>query len=386
MPPGRALRGIQRQRGGRTSPVLELPITVERNKPMDISESSALLNPDVVAHFTDKVVRDLGACLSAALTCVGDTLGLYRVLADWGPLTAEQLAARCDVPEEYAGQWLLNQAAGGYLAFDASSQRFFMPPEHAAVLADAASRHYLGQSFHAIQAVLRAQPEVFKAGYEPAACEGSGHASPEPFLLPGVISHLIERWVPALAGVEARFREGALAAEVDCAGGLRTIALARAYPNSHFFGFDADSGVLRRARQRAEAEGVAERTTFEPAPAEAIPNHRYALAVLLSGLCHLQDPVRVARRVLHTLAPDGSLLIVEHVAGERVEESFNAVGRMHSALAALRSFPPSPASARMSPGTRGTESELRAILAEAGFQEVHMVDETPFVRAFEAQR
>jgi SAM-dependent methyltransferase len=366
--------------------VLELPIIVERNKPMDISEASVLLNPDVVAQFTDKVVRDLGACLSAALTCVGDTLGLYRVLADWGPLTAKQLAARCDVPEEYAGQWLVNQAAGGYLGFDASSQRYFMPPEHAAVLADASSRHYLGQSFHAIQAVLRAQPEVFKAGYEPAACEGSSHASPEPFLLPGVIPHLIERWVPALTGVAARLREGALAAEVGCAGGLRTIAMARAHPNSHFFGFDTDSGVLRRARQRAEAESVAERTTFEPAPAEAIPNHRYALVVLLSGLCHLQDPVRIVRRVLHTLAPDGSLLIVEHVAGERTEDSFTPVGRMHSALAALRRFPPSPAGAQTIPGTRGTESELRAILAEAGFRNVCMLDETPFVRAFEARR
>jgi hypothetical protein len=164
---------------------------------------------------------------------------------------------------------------------------------------------------------------------------------------------LLEQWVPELDGVEPRLQEGALGAAVGYGCGAAAMALARAYPASHFFGFDCDAGAVRRAQQRAEEQCVSERTTFEQAVPEAIPNHRYALIVLLQGLAESRDPMGVAWRALTTLDPAGSLLIVEP-----------------RAVAAGPGCVSSPGSG----------------LAQAGFRRVRLIDQTAFARVFEARR
>jgi SAM-dependent methyltransferase len=345
----------------------------------------ASLDSGAVARFADQVLSDAAACVSAALACVGDTLGLYRTMAEAGPVTARQLAALCDVAPAYADQWLRNQAAGGYVRFDPLSGHFSLPPEHATVLTDERSEHYLGQAFHAVQALLRTQPEVFQAGYEPVACCSNSQASPQPFLHPGAVPNLVHRWVPALRAVDARLREGALAAELDCGCGQGAIALAHAYPASHFFGFDSHPGLLRRAGERARTEGVAENTTFEPTAPESIPNHRYALIVARAGLSGMHEPGLVACRARRTLDPGGSLLLVEPNLHAAFEEDLNPIGRLHAALGALRRFQGSRRSARAEEPPLETESGLRALLGEAGFAQVAVVDETRFARVFEAR-
>lgn len=342
------------------------------------------LDPAALIRFTDRVLSDAAACLSAALACAGDTLGLYRTMAHAGPVTPARLAALCDVAPEYVDQWLRNQAAGGYVQFDPASGRYCLPPEHAAVLTDERSAHYLGQAFHAVQAVLQAQPEVFQAGHEPAACCATSRASPEPFLHPGAVPNLVERWVPALHSIDARLRDGALAAELACGCGQGTIALARAYPASHFFGFDSHAGLMRRAGERARAEGVAENTTFEPTMPEAIPNHRYALIVSRTGLSSMPEPALVARRAKRTLAPGGSLLVIEPVLDPALEATPNPIGRLHAALGALRRFPGNRSTSGAGTPTLQSESGLRALLHDAGFAHVALADETPFARVFEA--
>jgi hypothetical protein len=164
---------------------------------------------------------------------------------------------------------------------------------------------------------------------------------------------LLEQWVTELDRVEAKLQEGALGAAVGHGCGAAVMALAGAYPDSHFFGFDPEAGVVRRAQQRAREQRVAERTTFEQALPEAIPNHRYALLILLSGLAGSRDPMAVAWRALTTLHAAGSLLIVEPRTGPR--------GAGHVS----------------SPGSG---------LAQAGFRRCRLIDETAFARVFEARR
>jgi len=358
---------------------------VEPVTPKAGADSASDTNPDAEARFAYRLVEDLASFLSTALASLGDTLGLYRAMARRGPVNPAELAAMCGVSADYASQWLLNQAAGGYLRFDPVTQRFTLPAAHAAVLTDDSSSHYLGQAFQAAQALLRAQPEVFSAGYEPPACCARTHANPQPFLLPGAVKMLIERWVPALRGVEQRLQEGALAADVECGCGSATIALAEAYPNSHVFGFDANAGVLRRAREQAQREGVAERTAFEPAAPEAIPNHRYSLVMFRSGLTAMQDPLRTARRALRTVDREGSVLIVEPLRSESIEAELHPIGRMQSALAALKAYPPTASVGAGGARTQATESGVRALLSEAGFSKVRVADESSFARVFEAR-
>jgi SAM-dependent methyltransferase len=332
---------------------------------------------DAAEAFAGKVVEDLAASLSSLLVCLGDTLGLYRALAASGPVTAAELARTAGLSEVYVSDWLLNQAASGYLSFDEVTGRYLLPPEHAAVLGDDRSVHYLGQGFHAVRALMRAQPEVFDGRYDPPASHLSGDHGGEPFLYPGTVAHLVGDWIPALTGVREKLLEGATAAEVGCGVGTATIAMAKAYPQTHFWGFDAELSSVRFAERSAQAEGVGERTSFEVRPAQLVANHRYALVVVLSSLFRFDDPPSVARRIRATLEPGGSLLLIEPGFADRTEDNFTPVGRLYSALSALRHW---PAASQAQPAS----AEL--LLAEAGFSQIRLIARTPFVRAFEARR
>src|ERR687890_1941930 len=94
--------------------------------------------------FLGKVVTDFGAALSSSLVYIGQKLGLYKALAEAGPSTPAELAARTGTVERYVREWLINQAAGGYVAYDAASGRFHLPPEQAVTLTDEESPFYVG--------------------------------------------------------------------------------------------------------------------------------------------------------------------------------------------------------------------------------------------------
>ncbi len=332
---------------------------------------------DAAEAFAGKVVEDLAASLSSLLVCLGDTLGLYRALAASGPVAPAELARSTGLSESYVGDWLLNQAASGYLSFDERTGRYLLPREHASVLADERSLYYLGQGFHAVRALVRAHPEVFDASYDPPASHLSSGSGGEPFLYPGTVAHLVEEWIPALTGIRGKLLEGAAAAEIGCGVGTATIAMAKAYPQSQFWGFDAELSNIRFAQRRAETEGVAERTDFEARPAQLVANHRYALVVVLSSLLRFDDPPSVARRIRTTLEPAGSLLLVEPGFAERAQDNFTPAGRLYSALSALRHW---PAAGQAHPAS----AEL--LLAQAGFSQIRLIASTPFLRAFEARR
>ena len=89
------------------------------------------------------------------------------------------------------------------------------------------------------------------------------------------------------------------------------------------------------------------------------------------------DPVGAARRACETLAEDGSLLIVEPMAGNTVEENLNPVGRLFSAASTLCCTANSLALGGPALGTIATEEALRATVMAGGFKQFRRATETP---------
>ena len=123
---------------------------------------------------------------------------------------------------------------------------------------------------------------------------------------------------PRCTGVEARLKAGARVADVGCGHGASTVLMAQAYPKSTFAGFDYHDGSIQTARERAREAGVADRVKFEVARAKDFPGTGYDLVTFFDCLHDMGDPVGAARHVLSTLAPDGSWMIVEPFANDRV--------------------------------------------------------------------
>jgi ubiquinone/menaquinone biosynthesis C-methylase UbiE len=348
------------------------------------------VDQDKLHEFMGKVLGDFGAALSSTLVYIGQKLGLYKAMAGAGWVTPEELAKKTDTATRYIREWLVNQAASGYVSYDPATQRYQLPPEQAVALTDENSPFFMGGGFYVIKAMLRAEPRITEAFKNGSGMRWGEHdpdlfVGTERFFRPGYTAHLTGSWIPSLTGIEDRLKAGTNVADVGCGHGASTVILAQAFPRSHFYGFDSHAPSIERAREAARQAGVGDRTTFEVADASSFPNQGYSLVAFFDCLHDMGDPIGAARRARETLQADGSAMIVEPMAGNVIEENFNPVGRVFSAASTLCCVPNSLAYGGPALGTVASEETLRACLLEAGFTRFRRATETPFNRIFEAQ-
>ena len=349
------------------------------------------IDPAKLDAFLGKAVGDMGATLNAALVMIGDRLGLYRTLAEGGAMTPAKLALEADCRERYVREWCCAQAAGGYLEYTPEDGTFTLPPEQAFTLANPDSPVFLPGGFQVALGALRAEPQIaerFKSG------EGFGWHEHHPDLFHGTerffrasyLGELVSSWIPALEGVAARLEAGARVADIGCGHGASTVVMAKAFPSSTFSGFDYHPSSVEAARKRAEAAGVADRVRFEVAAARDIPGDGYDFVAFFDCLHDMGDPVAAARRVREALAPGGTLMVVEPVAGDRIEDNLNPVGRIYYAASTMICTPASLSQeGGRALGAQAGEKVLSGVLAEAGFGHVRCASRTPFNMVLEAR-
>jgi len=349
------------------------------------------VDPDRLRDFVFRAVVEVGATLNTALVVLGDKLGLYRALAGAGPLTPAELANRTGTAVRYVQEWLCAQAAGGFVEYDPDTARYSLPPEQAVALTDEASPAFLPGLFQfAFGSVIdsRRITEVSRTG------EGVGwqehvsdvHEGCERFFRPAYRAHLTTSWLPALDGVVRKLEAGALVADVGCGRGASTEMMAQAYPNSRFFGSDQHGESIDVARKRAEVAGLTDRLSFDVSLASAFGGGPYDLVTMFDCLHEMGDPARAARHVHASLKPDGTWLIVEPAAADRMEDNINPVGRAYYCFSTLLCTPSSLAQAvGVALGAQAGEARLRNLVTVAGFSSFRRVAETPLNAVYEAR-
>ncbi len=353
--------------------------------------SQAEIDMDKLEAFMGRAVSDMAAAVSAPLVLMGVKLGLYSAMAGAGPLTSAEVAERAGCDERHVREWLSNQAAGGYVHYDSESGKFDLPPEQAMALADESSPVYLAGAFDLLASLWADEEkllETFRTGRGLGWHEHDHRlfSGTERFFRPGYRANLVAEWIPALDGVDAKLRAGATVADVGCGHGASTIIMAEAYPNSRFIGFDYHDASIERARERAVEAGVSERTEFHVARAQDFPGEGYDLVCNFDCLHDMGDPVGGARHTAQALAPDGTYLIVEPLAGDALEDNMHPVGRLYYGASSLVCTPASKAQeVGLALGAQAGEKRLTEVLNEAGFSRVRRATQTPFNMILEAR-
>ncbi len=348
------------------------------------------INEDKMHAFLGKVVGDFGASLSTVLGYIGQKLGLYEALADSDGMTPAELAEKTGTTERYVREWLVNQAAGEYVHYDAATGKFSMLPEQAVALTDENSPFYVGGGFFVIKAMANAQPRIQDAFVNGGGMLWGEHDSDlfvgtEKFFRPGYTAHLVNEWIPAMTGIKEKLEAGAKVADVGCGHGASTIIMAKAFPNSQFYGYDNHDASIATAKKKADAEGLSDRVHFSVASASDFPKHGYDLVCFFDCLHDMGDPHGATKHASETLAPGGSCMIVEPMAGNTIEENFNIIGRTFSGASTLCCTANSMALGGPALGAVASEDELKEVVLSGGFAEFRRAAETPFNRIYEAR-
>lgn len=358
---------------------------------IETAETAPQIDPNKLMNFVFRAVEEAGAALNCALVVMGDRLGYYRSLADNGPSTAAELAERTGTDEHYAREWLNAQAAGMFVAYDAATAHYHLPPEQAVALADETSPAFVGGLFQIAHGTASDAHRIIEA-----ARSGDGiswgdhnadvHTGCERFFRPSYAAHLITEWLPALDGVVDKLTSGAAVVDVGCGHGASTILMAQAFPASTFLGADGHAGSIATARERAVESGTGPRISFETAAGDGFGGGPYDLVTMFDCLHDMGDPIGAARHVREVIADDGTWMIVEPAAGDRVEDNFNAVGRAYYGFSTLLCTPASLAQpVGLALGTQAGPARIRDVVMAAGFSRFRLAAQTPFNKVFEVR-
>ena len=349
------------------------------------------VDQDKLNTFLMKFVGDFGATLHASTVLVGEKLGLYKALAASGGMSPADLAGKTHTAERYVREWLSAQAAAGYVAYNAKTGRYSMTPEQAFTLADENSPAYLPGAFYLAASVFKDEPEITESFRTGKGVGWEKHSTDlfvgaEKFFRPAYAGNLVSSWLPSLEGVVPKLKAGAMVGDVGCGYGASTIIMAKAFPKSRFVGYDFHKPSIEYARKSASANGLSDRVSFEVAKAQDYPMRNLDLVAFFDCLHDMGDPAGAAKHVWQSLKPDGTWMIVEPYANEKLEDNHNPVGRIYFSASTMICTPASRAQeVGLALGAQASDSRLREVVMSGGFTSFRRAAETPFNRVFEAK-
>jgi len=346
-----------------------------------------------IEQFAGQVVTDLAAAMSGVMTNLGHKLGLYRAMAERGPINSNELARLTGTNERSVREWLNGQVAGGYVHFDTNTKEYLLPPEHAFVLANPDSPAFLPPAFDVAATLWHDEEQILAAFRSGKGMGWHEHncrlfSATEAFFRNGYRVHLTQSWIPSLCGVSEKLATGGRVADLGCGHGASVILMAQAFPKSEFVGIDYHESSIAVARERAKQAGLADQIRFEIATPRVLASskEKFDLVCFMDSLHDMGDPLEAVWASRQAMAPDGALMLVEPFAKDRSEENVGPVARMYySASAGFCTQNALSQGGRYSLGAQAGASQLLAILKDAGFRSAKVAMETPFNLILEAR-
>ena len=361
--------------------------------PIDATTSDApVIDEQKAAAFAEQIFAHYTGGFVTFMIDLGHRTGLFDA-ASRGPATSTELAGRAGLQERYVREWLGAVVTAGIVHYDAASETYTLPAEHAACLTGDGELNvapmslisgHLAKFIGPIAAVFRDGGGVPYSAYRPEFTDVMDALSRPMF--DGI---LIDGIVPLAGDLTARLTAGLRAADVGCGTGHTTNLLARAFPKSAFVGYDIAEDALDRGRTEAEQWGLAN-VTFEAVDVAQLPSDQPLGAAFAFDAIHDQaDPAGVLARVFEALSPGGVFVMFDIRASSHLERNVgNPLAPMLYAVSTLHCMTVSLASGGAGLGTVWGEELALEMLATAGFVdvEVHEVPADPMDSVYVAHK
>ncbi len=343
-------------------------------------------------EFVGKVLGDASAAMVMALCAIGDRLGLFKDLAEKGPATSAEFAARAGINERYAKEWLGGMTSAGYLEYDPKSGSFRLPPEHTPVLAQEAGPVFFGGMFQMLPSGLQPLDHLVQAFREGGGVPQSEYGPDwwegmERFTAGWFENQLLQEWIPAMPDLQAKLEQGALVADIGSGSGRALFKLAEAFPNGRYVGYDISEAQIERAHTNAREAGLKDKVTFRLHDVVKGLPEQYNVITTFDVIHDAIDPRGLLRAIRQGLKPGGFYVCLDINCSDKLEENIGPLGAMFHGFSVLYCMTTSLAHHGEGLGTLGFhESKVREMCQEAGFRSVRRLPlENPFNNIYEVK-
>lgn len=331
------------------------------------------MDKDKIKAFAEKVYDDMAGAMAMGMAYIGVQKGLFTALSGSGPMTLDAVVAATDLQPRYVEEWLAGMTAAGYLKYDPQDETFTLPDEHSYLVASEGTDHYMGGLFCSAPLLLSIAPKVAEA-FEKGGGVRFDEFGPECVQALDLMNagqyeqRLVSYWLPQLPEVVKKLEDGCRVLDVGCGAGRVAMTIADAFPNARVAGLDPDELSIRRARDIAETKGLGDRITFAVGTTE---NHDYQESFdLITAFDCVHDfaaPLKTLQEIRALLNPQGTLLIVEPHAADRLEDNIHALGAVYYGFSMFHCMTQSLANGGVGLGTCMGPAKTQALLLEAGF-------------------
>lgn len=352
----------------------------------------AELNQAKKDAFTGKMVGILNGAALALMTSIGRQTGLFEVMASLPPATCEEIAKAAGLNERYVREWLGAMVTGGIVELDPLKATYGLPPEHAAIITNAAGARNLARFAQYVPMLAEVEADViesFRKGggvpyakyprFQAVQAESSGLR----------FDHLLlEKMVP-LTGMGEALGRGVEVLDIGCGQGHAVNLLARAFPRSRFSGYDFSEVGIAAAQAEARALGNTNVRFAVRDVATLNEPGRYDLITAFDVIHDQAKPHDVLRGVSQALTSGGTFLMVDIRASSELQDNIGhpfapflyGISTMHCMTVSL-------ALNGVGLGTVWGEQKALAMLREAGLTrvDVNRLQEDPLNNYYVARR
>ncbi len=332
-------------------------------------------DPSAIQQFTGRVIADAASAAFVTMVHIGDQLGIYRAMARKGAMTSAELARASGLSERHVREWLAAMVAGEYVTCDSSAKTYTLPDHHAAVLADEEGMFFLGGVVGFSAGLAPALPRVMEAfrtgrGVDQDAYGHDFFCSCERSTAPLYTHVLPGMLIPKLGAAKDRLEAGGTMLDVGCGAGRACLSVAKAFPRARVVGYDRHEHSIERARANAQAEGLAERVTFDAIDCTSLPRNEFDLITAFDVLHDAPDPLALLTSMHDALKPDGVSLVQEFATSAEPHENVNVAGKFMYSQSAQYCLNVSLAANGPGLGSLMGEAKIRELASEARFASV----------------
>jgi SAM-dependent methyltransferase len=336
-----------------------------------------------VEAFVGKVLTDYAGASIAAMSVIGDRLGLYRALTGAGPLTAAALADRTGLNPRLVTEWLAAQTVSGYVTYEPADGTYELPIEHALVLSVADSPVHIVGAGEVVAGQFTTLHHLEKAfrgdgGIDLSQFPANLFCGIERFFRTAYVHQLAQVWLPAVDGLVDRLERGIRVADLGCGHGVATLLLAQTWPASTFHGFDFHEASVINARAKAVEAGSPANVSFQVADAARFDGGRFDAVMFFDSLHDMGDPPAALRKVYESLDDGGVVVAVEPWSVDRLEDGIgNPTVQIDYSVSTSLCTPGSLAQpGAYGLGTQGGPTRRLELLTQAGFRDARLVADT----------